>query len=238
MGRLPFRSGSGASPKWRPSSQTMEELAETLGVALPDGWQSQLEALVENYLNWIWCQFDADTRPIHQFYERVEALLGELEQTLDAGPVSDDDDVKYYARYGFNRAASIDGEDYARLPFLIGQIRGHFSTAKEWLASIEKPARRGPKTDENLDLLIYKIADFFVSLGVRPTDTYRDSIGGRDTPFIRFVYCLYSSFPPEAQTVSGWATKEGALLTSRVRRVLLDWRQKRAEKPEIESDAG
>jgi hypothetical protein len=232
MAKLPFRSGSGEAPRVTLSESAFATLLAAAGVTLPDGWEERFEALLNERLEWLWCEMDADTAPMHRHYQLLEKRLVEAAGLIRSGPDSTDADVIQQTKLQFDRMRKHPGDPaYAKLRFILEVAASQARKAGEYIREIELPTPRGPKTHPWLDKLVFVLADFWEEAGYQATAPWREDLGRYDSPFLSFFNAVYLLLPEEAQRLEPWSNDaDNAPATGVVVRVLKARRRRKAEK--------
>lgn len=231
MPKLPFVSGSGEHPRAKLSQAQIETLANHAGVNDIQHWGTDVQEIVDSHLAWHWADFSGDTTPMHKYYVTAAKKLRDAAVYIERGPKSEHKDVQDYGRIGFDSQRALpDDPNLVRLKHILRFAANNFDRADDWLTAVELPTRSGAQADKRLDRLVCLCADLFEKYGIAPNEYYSDQRGGHDTAFIRFMNELYAALPPEVQTVKTWGSS--GPLTSIIRRVLPEWRQRRLDRQE------
>lgn len=219
MPRLPFASGSGSPTSPKLTAEQIRQLAAEFRRPLAEGWQAATQEIIDQHVEWYWCQFTGETGPMHTFYEAVAQRFEELAVILQRGPESTHPDVLQQTKILFDQRARAHGDDtFAKLPSRLKVAGASFRRADEHLRTIELPSSTGPQVDERTDILICRLADMVERHGGRATASYSSQKGKHDSPFVRFTNRVYDILPEDARPNQGWSGT--GPLTSRVRRVL------------------
>lgn len=179
--------GAWGNPVYKLSEDDIRILENEMGSTFDDEAKVTLQKIIDYYLDWSVFDWRKNAKPIFEFYKKALDLCEDLEKHLQAGPNTDDDQVRASADHFFRIAnKSSDLNTLWKHSLGITELRNHVTRAQHYATKIGTREIHPRAPDDVLDGLILRLADFYESNGRKAKVYYVSAQENHRTPFVIF----------------------------------------------------